>query len=178
MQLCELNWDVGFGVLTALIMNAYIFCDLTPCSPLKVNRSFGGTFRLPFSGLKNKPSMTRQSSALFATWYIIRFVLRPWRWRRHVPPKCRLIFNGLHDVISQKTQLWNEMVKDGAESFRYPIFWIFIKNVKFLCSWLSTMPWMHVEEERHSSTQFLNASVVGGEGSSFTLQANGGRWRI
>jgi hypothetical protein len=26
--------------------------------------------------------------------------LRPWRRRRNVPPKCRLTFNGLHDVIS------------------------------------------------------------------------------
>jgi hypothetical protein len=27
------------------------------------------------------------------------------RWRRHIPPKRRLIFNGLHDVISQKKEL-------------------------------------------------------------------------
>jgi hypothetical protein len=32
------------------------------------------------------------------------FIFRPWRWRRHVPPK-RLILNGLHGDISQKMQL-------------------------------------------------------------------------
>jgi hypothetical protein len=32
------------------------------------------------------------------------FVLRPWRWRRHVPPKSQLIFNGLRGVISQKIE--------------------------------------------------------------------------
>jgi hypothetical protein len=28
------------------------------------------------------------------------------RWKRHIPPKRRLILNGLHDDISQKTQLF------------------------------------------------------------------------
>jgi hypothetical protein len=51
IQFCELNWDVRFEVLTAVIMNTYIFWDITPCSPLKVNRRFGGTFHL-----KSKPS--------------------------------------------------------------------------------------------------------------------------
>jgi hypothetical protein len=31
-----------------------------------------------------------------------RLILPPWRWRRYVPPKRRLTFNGLHGVISQK----------------------------------------------------------------------------
>jgi hypothetical protein len=32
------------------VMNAIIFWDITSCSPLKVNRLFGGTFRLHFQG--------------------------------------------------------------------------------------------------------------------------------
>jgi hypothetical protein len=32
--------------------------------------------------------------------------LRPWRWRRYVPPKRRLLHNGLHGVISQKIILF------------------------------------------------------------------------
>jgi hypothetical protein len=32
-------------------------------------------------------------------------ILRPWRRRRHVTTKHRLVFNGLHGVISQKTTL-------------------------------------------------------------------------
>jgi hypothetical protein len=35
---------VRFEVLTAVIMKGSIFWDITPCSPLKVNRCFGGTY--------------------------------------------------------------------------------------------------------------------------------------
>jgi hypothetical protein len=41
------------------------------------------------------------SSSWFPDWLI-----RPWKWRRHVLPKCRLILNGLHDIISQMIQLF------------------------------------------------------------------------
>jgi hypothetical protein len=34
------------------------------------------------------------------------FIFRPWRGRRHVPPKRRLTFNGLHGYISQKTEFF------------------------------------------------------------------------
>jgi hypothetical protein len=33
-------------------------------------------------------------------------ILRPWRWRRYVPPKRRVHLNGLHCVISQKMILF------------------------------------------------------------------------
>jgi hypothetical protein len=56
-----------------------IFWDITPCGSLKINRRFGGK---------------------------CRHLLRPWRWRRHFPPKCRLTFNWLHGVISQKIELF------------------------------------------------------------------------
>jgi hypothetical protein len=36
---------VGFEVLTAVIMSSYIFWNTSPCSPLKINRRFGGTCR-------------------------------------------------------------------------------------------------------------------------------------
>jgi hypothetical protein len=41
---------VGFVVLTAVIMKSAIFWDITPCSPLKVNRRFRGTCRLHLQG--------------------------------------------------------------------------------------------------------------------------------
>jgi hypothetical protein len=31
---------VGFEVLTAVVMKSYIFWDITPCSPFKVNQRF------------------------------------------------------------------------------------------------------------------------------------------
>jgi hypothetical protein len=37
-------------------MDSFIFCDITPCSPLKANRRFGKK-QPPSSGSKNKPSM-------------------------------------------------------------------------------------------------------------------------
>jgi hypothetical protein len=40
----------GFEVITAVVMKSTIFCDITPCSPLKVNRRFGGTYRLHLQG--------------------------------------------------------------------------------------------------------------------------------
>jgi hypothetical protein len=39
----------GFEVLTAVVMNI-IFWNITPCSPLKVNRRFGGIYRLNLRG--------------------------------------------------------------------------------------------------------------------------------
>jgi hypothetical protein len=35
--------------------------------------------------------------------FLAHLILRPWRWRPHVPPKHRLNFNGLRVVISHKT---------------------------------------------------------------------------
>jgi hypothetical protein len=39
---------VGFEVLTPVVMKSTIFWDITPCSPLKVNRRFGWTYRLHY----------------------------------------------------------------------------------------------------------------------------------
>jgi hypothetical protein len=44
------NNYLEFEVCTAVIMKSTIFWDITPCSPLKVNRRFGGVYRL--QGLK------------------------------------------------------------------------------------------------------------------------------
>jgi hypothetical protein len=40
------NVYVGSEVLTAVVMNSTVFWDITPCSPLKVNQRFGGTYHL------------------------------------------------------------------------------------------------------------------------------------
>jgi hypothetical protein len=46
----ELKNTVGFGVLTAVATKNSILMDITLCSPLKVNPSFGGTSRLHLQG--------------------------------------------------------------------------------------------------------------------------------
>jgi hypothetical protein len=40
------NQHQPFEVLTVVVMKSSIFWDITPCSLLKVNRRFGGTYRL------------------------------------------------------------------------------------------------------------------------------------
>jgi hypothetical protein len=56
------------------------------------------------------PSIIRnfgKTTAPLATCFysaLVRLILRPWRWRRNVPPKHRLIFNGFFSVISQKIE--------------------------------------------------------------------------
>jgi hypothetical protein len=46
--------SVGFEVLQPVVMKSNIVWDITLCSPLSVNRRFGGTFRLHLQGRKNK----------------------------------------------------------------------------------------------------------------------------
>jgi hypothetical protein len=41
-----------FEVLTTMVMKNTIFWDITPCSPLEVNRRFGETYRLHLQGRK------------------------------------------------------------------------------------------------------------------------------
>jgi hypothetical protein len=43
-------YEVGFAVLTAVVMNSSIFWDITPCRLLKVNRHFRGTCHLHLQG--------------------------------------------------------------------------------------------------------------------------------
>jgi membrane protein YdbS with pleckstrin-like domain len=77
-----LLYFIGFEVFTAVVMKSIIFWDMTPCSPLSFN----------------------QQTRLLAGF--LNLFLRPWRWRRHVPPKRRLKLTGQHGVISQKMILF------------------------------------------------------------------------
>jgi hypothetical protein len=43
---------VGFEDLTAALLKSTIFWDIAPCSPLRDNRRFGGTYRLHLQGQK------------------------------------------------------------------------------------------------------------------------------
>jgi hypothetical protein len=39
-----------FEVLTAVVMKSTVFCDISPCSQLRVNRNFRGTCHLHLQG--------------------------------------------------------------------------------------------------------------------------------
>jgi hypothetical protein len=47
--------NVGFDVLTAVLMKNTVFWDIMPCSPLKINGRFGGIYHLHLQG-SNKPN--------------------------------------------------------------------------------------------------------------------------
>jgi hypothetical protein len=79
-----INSSVLFEVFTAVVMKSIIFWDMMPCSPL-----------------------SEQAGGWFA-----ELILRPWRWRRYVPPKRRVQLNGLHGVISQKMILSSVLVQN------------------------------------------------------------------
>jgi hypothetical protein len=61
---------VGFEALTAVVMKNYIFCGITPCSPFKVNRRFGGTSPSS-SGSKNKLCLPRDFALVSCSAYWI-----------------------------------------------------------------------------------------------------------
>jgi hypothetical protein len=46
------------------------------------------------------------ASHLLSRRFLAWLILRPWRWRQHVPPKHRLAFSRLHGVISNKIELF------------------------------------------------------------------------
>jgi hypothetical protein len=75
------NGNLGFEVLTAVIMKSTIFWDIMPCSPLKVNRWFGREYRLHLQGQRISRAINQWAS--------------------------RLTFNELDGVISQKTVILN-----------------------------------------------------------------------
>jgi hypothetical protein len=76
-------------VLLAVVLNSSVFCDITPYSPLKVNRCFGRDYRLHFQGRR----ITRTRNHLcFPPAFMLLFSLTfswTWKWRGHVPPKTR-----------------------------------------------------------------------------------------
>jgi hypothetical protein len=64
----------GAEVLTAAVMKSSIFWAITPCSPLKVNRRLGGTYRLHLQG--RRINKARNQLALLATCSHANFLLR------------------------------------------------------------------------------------------------------
>jgi hypothetical protein len=92
-----------------------VIWDITSCSPVKVDRCFGGTYRLHFEG-----------------WGISQ-ARKPPGSRQHAEP-FQLIFNGLRDVISQKIELFLYLVLFIC---LFPDRWClhFIVVVGCECSW-------------------------------------------
>jgi hypothetical protein len=71
MVICtEINKDsVGFEVLTAVVMKCTIFWDITPCSPSKVNRRFGGTCRFHFQSQRIRKARNQHEAGSKQEYY-------------------------------------------------------------------------------------------------------------
>jgi hypothetical protein len=93
-----------------LLLKSTIFWDMKPCSLLKLNQHFGGTYCLHLQEWISRERYqweSRWDSAChkLSCWCFARLIW-PWRWRQYVPLKHQLTFNGLHGDISQKTILF------------------------------------------------------------------------
>jgi hypothetical protein len=79
----HLNY-LGFEVFTQVVMKNTVFWDIMPCSPLKVNRRFRGTYRLHFQG---RISRVRYLIChLFLRWYLLNVGRRSTNSNLHL--KC------------------------------------------------------------------------------------------
>jgi hypothetical protein len=94
---CHICLKIHYEIIfqTTPRLRSSVFWDITQCSRLKVNRRFGGTCRLHLQGWRISRARNQRESRWEAE-----------LWRRFVPPKRRVIFNGLHGVISQKIELF------------------------------------------------------------------------
>jgi hypothetical protein len=71
-------------------------------SQTQPSKPIGHKTRITSLCLRADCSACHLLSHRFLAWLILRL----WRWRQHVPPKYWLTFNGLHGVISHKTELF------------------------------------------------------------------------
>jgi hypothetical protein len=85
---------------TAVVMKRYGFCGVIPCSrwkPTEVSEECASSiFRA------RRISQARKWPEAGSMWLIVR----PWRRRRYMAPKCGLTFDGPHVIISQHTALY------------------------------------------------------------------------
>jgi hypothetical protein len=119
-----------------------IFWDTTPCSPLKVNRRFGGTCRLhlqsrKISRARHQRGSRRQNRRCLLPAYLLvlaDFFLRPWKWRRYATPKRRLQLSRLHGVISQKMVLFITTAVRASNPIEWSIFFHYCYSQAFSIS--------------------------------------------
>jgi hypothetical protein len=82
---------VGFKVLTAVVMKSSVLWDIKLCSPLKVYQRFKGTCHLSLQGRRISQARNQHEAG-------------------SKQGEALLTFNGLHSVISQKTELFISLV--------------------------------------------------------------------
>jgi hypothetical protein len=92
-----------------------VFCDIMLRSMLKFNGRFGGFRCLHLQGLR-KVKQKKQAPCWFLAWLILRL----WRWKRHVLPARRFTSSRLHEIISQKIELFTTIsVRTSSPTWFY-----------------------------------------------------------
>jgi hypothetical protein len=96
---------VRFEDSTAVVMKSSIFWDITPCSPLKVNRRFGWTCHLHLQGRRISQARNQREA------------------RSKQSTDCYLLHAGfLHGLFFG--------LEDGGDKFLRNVGWLFMKCVK------------------------------------------------
>jgi hypothetical protein len=95
---------VGFQGLTTVAVKNYIFWNITLCSPVRINRRFGGTYRLHLqsrrinqTGFQHEAGRKQLCFCLLHSGYLTGLPF-------DISQKRRLTFIGLHDIIFQKIE--------------------------------------------------------------------------
>jgi hypothetical protein len=120
---------VRIFILTAMVMKSSVFCDITPCSPLNVNRCFGGTWRLHIQGQPRKKPEWLCLPPTFMLVSCLDYSSTP-KWGATCSSETSLDFQRLHSVISQKIDLFMLV-------YFHWIVWISVHNILWcqLISW-------------------------------------------
>jgi hypothetical protein len=118
---------------------------------LEVGRRFGGIFLSPFSESENISSKRSAWTASKAC-HILRLLI----WRRHIPPKRRLTFNGPHGVASQK--ITTAVGTSNATKY-YVSFFTHVYYIQSAEPAISTNSSVSYAQWRRSFTRFLFAHL-------------------
>jgi hypothetical protein len=83
---------------------------------LKISRGFGGICR-PYAqgrGISVKLRVKQLTGSVIAEFLsttsmslVARDILRSWEWRQYIPPKVRIIFDGIPSITVQKIKFFN-----------------------------------------------------------------------
>jgi hypothetical protein len=79
--------------------------------PLKANRSFGEKYRLHLHGRR----ISKFACHIISRWYLVQIILQIIRWRRYVPPKCRLTFR-VRVEVTLRLAVYRQSVRLGVKS--------------------------------------------------------------
>jgi hypothetical protein len=99
--------------------------------------------------------ITPSACHLLSRWFLAWLILRPWRWRQHVPSKRRLTFNGLHGVISQKIELFNTNSDYGVFSSLQLLRLSCYRNIVYL--WITPA---NICKPQHHKTDWMKQTCL------------------